>query len=96
MNFNGSVNALLKAVNRPPLVFMPNWDKGDVGEALIAALSTGFTAVDTAAHSSHCHEENVGSAVAYALRRRIIKRRKHIFVRTGPFQISVGLWAEIF
>ena len=94
MNFNGSVNALLKAVNRPPFIFMPNWGKGDVGEALITALSIGFTAVDTAVHSSHCHEEKVGPAVAYSLRKRIIKRREDVFVRTGPFQISAELWAE--
>lgn len=34
MNFNGSANVLLKAVNKPPFIFMPDWQKSDVAKAV--------------------------------------------------------------
>jgi len=81
INFNGSANVLLKAVNKPPFIFMPNWQKSDVAKAVTQALTTGFTAVDTAAHSARYQEEIIGTAMRDAVENGI-KRREDLFVRT--------------
>lgn len=63
MDFNGTANTLIKAAGHPRFVYGTAWKKAESARLVQEALTSGFTAVDTAAQPRHYQEALVGQGI---------------------------------
>jgi diketogulonate reductase-like aldo/keto reductase len=80
MKFDGPGSTLLRSVGKPPFIYGTAWKKESTPSLVVAALTAGFTAVDTAAQPRHYREDLVGEALRSAYKSGICTR-ENLFVR---------------